>query len=242
MGRLEHGHGEGLPQAAFTVDAKRVASENRSSQRRLAIEGENLSLLLSIKAAFPGVQEQFPFVKGLGFFGSRTKGTSRDGSSGAPSDIDLCVFFNRSEEPVNPRDSLLDGENKITYAKAVAWDKTHGFIAVRNRLEEVNTDIEFDFHEIDISEVATDELLERYTNGIDGRDEDMPVRFLMGIGDGLFENRRYILEKLKELPGDRGEEVFRRIIQKLRDFEDREDETPYPETIAEAMDYFQNEI
>src|SRR5215469_1536883 len=126
MGRAEQGDKNMLPLAAFIVDSKGRVTETARSRRRFAIDAENLELFLLLKATLPDVQKQFPFIKGVGFFGSRTKGKTRSTDSEMPSDIDICLFSDSSEEPANPFSTPVCVDDKTQFNKALAWDTKHG--------------------------------------------------------------------------------------------------------------------
>lgn len=99
-------------------------------------------------------------------------------------------------------------------------------------------------HDIDISQEATDDLLKHYIDdpnfrGDTEQKQKMLSRFMLGIGDGLYRNRKYILDRLENIP--RGEDIFNMIMWNLQDFERRKEEgdyNRYPTSISDAREYF----
>ena len=57
--------------------------------KRFAISPESIGLIKDIKAVFLERQKQFPFLSGVGFYGSRVIGREKEGS-----DIDIILYYN----------------------------------------------------------------------------------------------------------------------------------------------------
>lgn len=70
--------------------------ERISLNSRFTIDKESTDIFNWLREDLKQVQKQYPFIKGLGFFGSRTLGRNH-----AKSDIDLCVFYDTSEPSID---------------------------------------------------------------------------------------------------------------------------------------------
>lgn len=108
---------------------------------------------------------------------------------------------------------------------------------------------------VDISKDATSRALEEFYASVqmnEGHFSDENVkllsRFFLGVGDGLYSNRLFILDHLQKRPD--GEKLFKILMQRLGEFERTRDNLPekpstdatpygsYPTTIEEAKKYF----
>lgn len=215
---------------------------------RFRIEPVDRELLNRVKGALGQVREQYPQIKGVAFYGSRTKGRAKPNS-----DLDMFIFYDGSElaNPYAQSDPLnIDPEK---YKKFNEYDSTVGkkavlfnarksfYLAVSDSTG--HAEVELSPFDVDISKEATDELLEHYIDhpeygGDPGR--VMAARFLLGVGDDLYKNRKYILDQLENNP--RGEEVFKIIMANLSNFERRDEEGAYkryPTSIEQAREFFQ---
>lgn len=168
------------------------------------------------------------------------------------SDLDMFIFYDGSELK-NPYDGF-DPAN-FDNEKAKKWheyDQTVGKKAVlfnaRKDLSLAVSDstgyslVELSISDVDISEETTDDLLKQYIDNPNyGEDHwrQMASRFLLGIGDGLYRNRKYILDSLENIP--RGEDIFSIIMANLKFFERRTEESyynRYPASIKDAREFF----
>ena len=191
------------------------------------------------------LQKEFDFVQGLGFYGSRTKGRAREFNPEQPdklgSDFDLCLFYDGADFQGNNGDFETNIQAKVIK-----------FISSRVpniKQGEGSTVI------IDISRKATNESLNEFITSV-RQDTDpfslnnrkLLARFFLGVGDGLYENRTYILNELSKQ--DNGDNLLNILMQRLHGFErirnddpDHPNQNPipysgYPKTIAEAKKYF----
>ncbi|MEK9155038.1 MAG: hypothetical protein AAB839_00130 [Patescibacteria group bacterium] len=115
---------------------------------------------------------------------------------------------------------------------------------------------------VDISPTVTDSVLARFEREVDRdtnfgkqplkldqvgpEDYDLLSRFYLSVGEGVYQNRAYILDRLEQM-GANGERYFQAIMAYLQYSErtktttKREGLTPfphYPTTIAKAREYF----
>lgn len=228
--------------------------ENYQQTHRFDISDQSFVGLRLLRGEFR-IQEEFNFVKGLGFYGSRTKGRAREFNLLLPwrrgSDFDVCVFYDGSIFNTNasttgdlPKDQSqfeVELQGKIIDIVTTKMKKT--------KQGKGSTVL------IDISKKATDRSLEDFYEGVRSNTNPFSLetrkllaRFFLGIGTGLYENRTYILDELNKKPN--GDELFGILMQRLHGFErtrnddpDHPNETPvpyegYPKTIKEARRYF----
>lgn len=111
---------------------------------------------------------------------------------------------------------------------------------------------------VDISEDATKRALGEFYESVkinDGQfsDENLKLlsRFFLGVGKGLYKNRKYIFDELKKR--EDGDKLLNILMQRLGSFERTRDDNPnkpnayqipfesYPKTIEEAEDFFLTE-
>jgi predicted nucleotidyltransferase len=143
---------------------------------------------------FEQLNKKYPGIKGIAFFGGWVKGQEKPSS-----DIDMVVFYNGNE---------LHDPNK-TYIPALV-EAEQSFIKVAEANERT-----LELASVDISEEATDRDLERYEKTSDPRAKfNLVTRFFLGTGEGLYENRKYLLDKL-EAQGETGQKTFEGLMQEL---------------------------
>lgn len=194
-------------------------------------------------------------MKGLGFYGSRTKGLEKGFNPEQPdklgSDFDLCVFYdgsvfapNASETGNLPRDQ--------SQFEVELQGRIINFVTTK--MENVKQG-EGSTVLVDISQKATDLSLEDFYEGVRSntnpfslKTRKLLARFFLGIGTGLYENRTYILDELNKQPN--GDKLFEILMQRLGAFERTRNDDPdhpnknpvpyegYPKTIEEARSYF----
>ncbi len=211
-------------------------------QKRFVVTPSSMEAMKKIRKTLPELQKQFPYIIGVSFFGSRTKG-----KESSRSDIDVRLFYDGSKLGFDDYE-----------------EKAYGFPDARSALSAAAA-IPLDHHDwaYDISDEATKEDLKYfilYTDGLtrDGVLEehrlDMllknPVtqrlfsRFFLAFGDGVYRNRQYVLDQLKQTPN--GESYFQMLMESMALFERSNGpsryQTPkfegYPKTITEAEKYF----
>lgn len=225
-----------------------VASELET--HRFRPKPEDRVVLDKARNAFEAVQVKYPQIKGLAFYGSRTKGLS-----GRFSDLDVYIFYDGSELK-NPYDEGFH-PNNLEPEKMKKWyeyDQTVGKKAVLDNTRKMIQDAiedpnnEYPGHpgihafNADISQEATDDLIrqlvEEPTDVYDPH-QRIVSRFYLGIGDGLYQGRKYILDRLESVP--KGEDIFKLLMEVLQNVERKagqEHFKGYPQSIAEARKYF----
>lgn len=217
-------------------------------EKRFIIHPESMSGMKRLRSTFGELQQSYPFLSGLSFFGSRTKGTEDDFS-----DYDVCLFYN------SDRMDERGGNRKEWLA------------ITRNLQNELDSPIDHRIHDffgglrVDISKESTDSdlatfmdvtrpLLTHYADEHTVLDfmanqptHNIMYRFFLTIGTEVYSNRSYIFDQLKALPKDEGEQYFEMLMQNLGNFERGHEQwvvtppfTDYPQTIVEAEKYFIN--
>ncbi len=203
-------------------------------KKRFIIHPESLKAMKGVRDSFAELKKKYPYLSGLSFFGSRTKGTESEGS-----DFDLIVFYNsdkmRSSEKVDSHGHILNSLIRKSFLSDIDMDKVD-----ISRKETMN--------EIDYFIKVADRALQGAYNPRHLLFWSRPLvtRFYLAIGDGLYENRRLILDKFKSM-GHEGDKYFAMLMDVLGASErnnDREGKEyvprydRYPKFITEAEKYF----
>jgi hypothetical protein len=223
-----------------------INNQNVRPDRRFSISPESMELLKDARAQFVKLKEKIPELGGITFFGSRTLGTEK-----LNSDIDCVLFTELNESPKKKHDHLIELREIIE----VAQKKLNSY--EKNSLAPWSI-----MGIIDISKEGTDEDIAEFKNLIKeqrrGRTRgkttqphppagSLITRFFLGTGEGLYKNRKYILEKLAQEKD--GEILWQNIIKYLSYFERTGKTTKrpglpayenYPQTLAEAQKFFIN--
>lgn len=227
-----------------------MAEDNISQleQKRFVINSESMQGLKDMRHVFTQLQQQYPWLSGLGFFGSRTKGQERSNS-----DFDTVVFYNSDRihnipdgTPAQWADifAILRGNNRNLDSHLLNSNE------LRVNISQERTDHQLEmFKEVTASllnqEVDDDTLIDKVNVP---PTENLVLRFFMAVGDEVYQSRRYILEKLKADPN--GEKYFQVLIKYLAWFE-RESKDPvrpaisykrYPQSIEEAEQFFLTKV
>ncbi|MBI4990723.1 nucleotidyltransferase domain-containing protein [Candidatus Gottesmanbacteria bacterium] len=144
-------------------------------------------------------------VKGVAFWGSRTKGLAK-----ATSDLDMAVFYDGSEYPTDyyiyqPEEklepALKEGvKAKSDHIKAIrqkAASLVAGKVPTKESIEHLMDSI----CPVDISSKNLDYLLDTYRHDTQTdigsvQKFELVSLFFPGIGDGLYQARSYVLDKL----------------------------------------------
>lgn len=207
---------------------------NRLEQKRFIVKPESLGIMKRVRDSIPTLQKDYPYLRGVGFYGSRTTGMeNRDGKI---SDMDMCLFFDDTDyQGIPVYNDLMSTKDEIMKITGV---KTEPFLI---NISRANTDSNIDM----FSRLANHAL----THGQSYLDLSLPVsdlvyQFYFAVGDDVYKSRAYILNKLKTLP--RGEEYFQVLMNTLtrreRFCSTRKYPMPnydrMPKTIAEAEKYF----
>ncbi|MBI2032758.1 MAG: nucleotidyltransferase domain-containing protein [Candidatus Levybacteria bacterium] len=235
---------------------------------RFQITPDSMASMKGLRDSLGEIQRDLPQVKGLGFFGSRTKGLER-----SDSDLDIAVFYDGSEfGTLRPTDgqeilrrSLVIDREKGT-VKVGNSDEAVKPIKERQTLEErmrqsieERTGVKIGFTPVDISQAATDRLLSEFrkeawdpsqASATVYPDEHIKLlaRFFLSAGKQIYKNREYIFDELRRNPN--GEELFKLLMKRLAAFErtrnvlrgnprkGRVEFKGYPKTIEEGEKYF----
>lgn len=234
---------------------------------------ESLEHMKYFRDVLEVIRNEIPQVRGLVFFGSRSRGQERRDTK-SPSDLDVVVFYDGSEYTSSGRFRLFDTEGNLI---PDFIQKNEKYQTDKRMLSELQRKIKLKFEKLmnerglpveiigsingtilveDLSLSATDEALEQLKMNIDaaGADEEIPVgiinypafriasRFLLGVGDEVYQNREYILNRLEEMEqkGEQGERYFRGLMNCLLELQSGEHglQPKLPATIKEAREYF----
>lgn len=170
-------------------------------QNRFVMNPDTKDGIRRLDSTFLNLKQQFPYLSGLGFFGSRTKGVEK-----TESDYDVCIFYDSSK--MDPQLGTRSQWNNI-----IEELETN----LGNRLD-TKVDKPGDGLRIDISKEATDNQLEiflesaePFVNSItydatlventgNPSTQNLYFRFFLTIGEEVYKNRKYILERLKSIP------------------------------------------
>lgn len=215
---------------------------------RFAPSVESLRYMQELKAELPAIQKDFPEVKGLGFFGSRTLGTDKPGS-----DLDTMVFYNSADIPEDaqvPRSPMSTLKRPKTDRFKMLDDLMHTMLK-KNNLEHsslIAIDIEpritqayiialleaVDNHEIE--EKPTTQQLDKSTAYM----AYLNSRFHLATGAQVYKSRKQVLDFLQKKPD--GEKYFQVMMNHLAYTERAKHSQTglpkLPQTIAQAREYF----
>lgn len=213
--------------------------DHRFIMHRESREGFN-----RLRSAFSEAQKIYPYLSGFGLFGSRTKGTEH-----FKSDYDISFFCNLERMSLLQLDNREEWWNiRRTLEQKLGGRIDNGIVSPSSGMQ------------IDISKKSTDKQIKMFikaaSNIVDQdvdestmvrsaglASQDIYSRFLLTVGDEVYENRQYILDTLKAVPNGDG---YFRILMRFLDWHERGDlmkvQTPryggYPQSIAEAEEYF----
>ncbi len=232
-----------------------MSREAYQKAHRFDISPMSLVGMELLRSELGQIHQEFSFVKGLGFYGSRTKGRAREFNPNIPdqlgSDYDVCVFYDGSILNANAS-ATGDLPNDQSQFEVEIQGRIINFVTTKMKTIKQgkgSTVI------IDISKEATDESLNDFyegvrtnTNPFSFKTRKLLARFFLGVGSGIYENRKYVLDAFSKQPN--GDELFNILMQRLGAFErTRDDESDhpnknavpyegYPKTIQEARKFF----
>lgn len=228
----------------------RLMSESNISkleQKRFVINPESMEGMKFLRETFLELQGDHPFLSGLGFFGSRTKGTEKPDS-----DYDVCIFYNsdRLEFGRGTKDEWGQIINRLESQLNIHLDRhvQDSSAGSRINISQERTDQAFDTFRW-----AVKPFLDRPADSFIQNVwfippvQDLYSRFFLTVGNEVYENRRYLFNRLKTDP--KGEFYFQVLMGCLGHFERDNDgnhkvSTPnypgYPQTIEDAEKYFLN--
>lgn len=208
-------------------------------QKRFPLTERSLVIMKKAKEVFAELKVEFPYLSGVGFFGSRARGLERPDS-----DMDACIFYDANQLLI---DTNIDSEmvrikDRFSEVMGVPLGQHTGW---KKNLSQEKTDIDiynfFKFAKMvgNRNRVEAIAVLERIPET-----QNLFSRFFLGVGDKVYDNRQYILDQFSEVP--EGDKYFELLMGSLASFErdnrpNRSDVplyTRYPKTIADAREYF----
>lgn len=218
---------------------------------RFAPSAESLRYMQELKAELPTIQKDFPEVKGLGFFGSRTLGTDRPDS-----DLDTFIFYNSADIPkkaAQPRSPMSVLKRPKTDRFEILRDALQKQLAKNNLAHSSLIAIDIEpgttqaYTTALIEAVANHEIDESPVNNRPDRSTAymayLMSRFSLATGHEVYQSRKQVLDYLAKLPD--GEKYFQVLMNHLAYAERaKHPQTglpPLPRTIAEAREYFLTE-
>jgi hypothetical protein len=212
-------------------------SGSQGESERFKPTQESLEKMKQMREVLPSLQEQFPYVSGLGFYGSRTKGLE-----GPNSDADVIMFFNREKltDPTDEDYGFRDVRYALSDAAGITIDEKDFAVDISESgtLNDIKTFIKNVDYDVADPKLAPDQINLRLIKTPTTR--KLFGRFFLATGSDIYQNRQYVLERFKEIPN--GDVYFHRLMQCMAEFESdtRKDAeiARYPTTIAEAEKYF----
>lgn len=172
-----------------------------SSEKRFRINQTDLESFKSLRKKIENLMIEYPYLSGLGFFGSRVKGIAKPRS-----DYDVCIFYN---------------------SEKMSWDsgRPAEWIVIIQKLEAtINTNFDHriltssDGLRINISEKRTTQVIEGYISmlkkakerGLQDQEliaemgqipytQDLFARFFLCVGNEVYKNRKFIVNYLQKV-------------------------------------------
>lgn len=219
------------------------APQHRLEQKRFSVSPESIELMGRAKSIFLDLQQGAPYLEGISFFGSRTKGLEKQDS-----DLDAIVFYNPYKFPIsdeNQESQLLAVRNRISKELGVELGDHLGWSQSLGR-EKTDIDL-FRYARFarGLKNIPKDDAAKILSTIPEA--QNIFSRFFLGVGDGLYENRKYILDQISQ--DKDGDEQFSLLMGAMSVFErdnraGREDVPQYsglPATVEEARKYFLTE-
>lgn len=244
---------------AINFQQRRMGAVHVLERRRNYIQPESMQRLKAVRSQLPEIQRQYPYVRGVGFFGSRTRGLEKP-----ESDLDLFYYVN--ETPDSLQDDLAaitQHLQSVTDSVQIEAKRRRGYFKLDLRKE--NLDGKFDelVSTVDViassqnipvgelqlitpqSELETDEEFnERQKNT-----PRLPLSdlFLLAIGDDVYKARQYVFDKFKTIPD--GNDYLNVLMQhrfgserELTQYKNKDITVPsytdYPKTVEQAEQFF----
>lgn len=213
-------------------------SERSLRQRRLTIHPDSLESMKTVRSAYASIEDDFPVVQGIGFFGSRILGRERQ-----TSDLDLILFCDYESF-----DGRMESMTQSEFAASALREQVHNSGLPVPKLQVLTCNIGPGAIRHSMGHLCSGMLNDAPFSKRDlFRKNDYVfigptvLPFLLSIGDGVYEARKYILDHLETSEAGR-KHIFPEIIDTLDAFErSRRDVPPFvkrPRTIQEAREYF----
>lgn len=223
------------------------STDKQLEQKRFVVSPDSISGMKKLRETLTELQEEYPYLSGLGFFGSRTKGKEHPGS-----DYDICLFYNMDtlaknlgtgrpiireawtrirEELSGQLGAKLDKnflDFRVNIGKSSVYDRVRLFIETAAQFEKT----------YDI-ETVTEKV------GTTSPTQNLFSEFFLSVGEEVYESRKWILEQLKAHP--QGDKYLKMLMESLAWFERGDNRiskahTPpynrYPQTIEQAEKFF----
>lgn len=202
---------------------------------RFKIDHQSAEMIGSVCSGYTELKEEYPYLQGLGFFGSRVIGKQSSGS-----DLDICIYLDRSD---------------------VGYSRTCDEILIM-KLEDLSG-VEIGRHPglvVDVSREGTEEAIGNYlrlTESVRYYPQEKKIaevvksheasnlfsRFFLHFGDGIEKNRKFVLDELEEYAGPGDFELLMRGLAYFEQYRMHGNSEEfnfenYPTTIEEARKIF----
>ena len=216
------------------------ASSVDTEQNRFNITPESIDLMQKTKGVFEEIKQDIPYLSGVVFFGSRTKGKEN-----LHSDMDIIIFYdaNKINSPTGDiTEKLLEVKDRISQVVGIPIGSHVGW---EKNLSVEKTDIDI-YKYIRFAQTLNNMPREKAVEIIGSNPEAQNLfsRFFLGIGEGLYKNRAYILDQFKGV--SEGDLEFGLLMDALATFEadnrietsNRSEYRRLPKTVEDARNYF----
>lgn len=231
--------------------------DQRLPHKRFILSEESLSIFKDLRSIFKEVGAEKPWIKGLGFFfGSHTIGAETDDS-----DIDLYVFYDGTQykeegfvgkPQIENRQMVIKKTKPKTTRLPQEATKSLLEVGMHQRGWSIPIMRTKDGHDerlfaINISKENTDKHISNFIQAVDANgkiSDHFVARFLLGVGDGLYQNRSYIFDQLAKKSNP--DHYIRTLSGGLQRFERSSkkqhavDYKHFPKTLKEAREFFVN--
>src|SRR3989338_3548302 len=198
--------------------------------KRFVVSPESIGLIKDVKAVFLERQKQFPFLSGVGFYGSRVLGREKKAS-----DIDIILFYNSQ--------------------RASGFNQSGVFFNFAINLGHIPNETDIKTLDLNPAKIASD--LASFKAEIDRRlisgeslnlGEYGPAKgifsvFHLAVGDEVYITRKNILNSFRKM--NEGDIYFAALMNNLFQWE-RSEKNPnripiyqnVPQTVSEAEKFF----
>lgn len=220
-------------------------NETDQNKTRFDIEN-NVHEFDQIKRNFESLKIDYPYLAGIGFFGSVSKGKDTGNS-----DLDICIFYN-SENVGNCYENAAEWSQILARLhEGISHPFDHrlllrsGGLRINISYARTLSDLTF-FHDMcsslikcNLSDQDIVDELEKIP-----ATQNLCSRFFLCIGDELYQNRKMIIATFRDLFD--GKRAFRLLMKCINSFENFDkhknsyDQRDYlfPVSIEEAEKYF----
>lgn len=225
-------------------------------EQRFIIGEQTLSVFKSLQKTMVELKKEYPYLAGIGFFGSQTKGLQR-----SDSDFDIIIFY-KAERMSEDSGRLDEWETIVNRLEDSIQEKEESIrkkIDFRVRIPNGGLKVNIDERNIDryfrdltealigvsYKHTSSDVAALKYLLSIPTV-QNLLSPFLFSIGDDVYQARQYIISKFEHIPN--GDSYFSFLMGCLNLFErthsEKEKSSPQyvrlPNTTAEAKKFFIN--